>query len=238
MFARRSPAGGRARLGYRVGVFDRRQSGYAFLMSVEGGPGIRLYTIWKGMKRRCQSPAAHDFPQYGGKGVALCAEWQTFVGFLDWALLAGYGSGREIDRIDADGPYAPGNCRWTTPKVNTARTELDRSGAYLRELSGCLRDADIHNAEPSSRPRKLYDGSGLHLFISPLGCRSWRLKFRFAGKEKLLTLGRYPETTIQEARELAAVARQRIGRGIDPCAVKMETRARRKRRGKSRVKSG
>ncbi len=55
-----------------------------------------------------------------------------------------------------------------------------------------LTDAKIRAAKPEAKPYKLSDGEGLFLYISPAGGKSWRMKFRTAGKEKLLVLGSYP----------------------------------------------
>lgn len=74
-------------------------------------------------------------------------------------------------------------------------------------------------ARPRGRAYKMFDGQGLFLFVGPSGLKSWRLKYRHAGKEKLLTFGRYPEMSIAEARAQRESARVKIRDGIDPAAV-------------------
>ena len=74
----------------------------------------------------------------------------------------------------------------------------------------------------TEKAQKLFDGNGLFLFVSPTDTKSWRLKYRFQGKEKLLTLGTYPQTSLKEARERAADARKQLDGGIDPGEVKKE----------------
>jgi len=83
-----------------------------------------------------------------------------------------------------------------------------------------LTDTTIRHAKPTDKPQKLFDGSGLFLFISPNGAKSWRLKYRFQGREKLLTLGTYPQLSLREAREQSTDARKQLSGGIDPAAEK------------------
>jgi hypothetical protein len=59
------------------------------------------------------------------------------------------------------------------------------------------------NAKPRTKPFKLYDEDGLYLFISPAGGKYWRVKYRWQGAEKTLSVGSYPEITLKEAREKA-----------------------------------
>lgn len=67
-----------------------------------------------------------------------------------------------------------------------------------------------------SEPRKHFDGGGMYLDLTAAGGRYWRLKYRIAGKEKLLALGVYPTVSLKEARDLAGQARQAIQAGDDP----------------------
>jgi len=64
-----------------------------------------------------------------------------------------------------------------------------------------LSDAAIRKAKPADKPLRLFDGGGLYLEISPSGSKLWRLKYRFAGKEKRLALGIYPDVSLAGARE-------------------------------------
>jgi integrase len=87
-----------------------------------------------------------------------------------------------------------------------------------------LTDAQIRRLKPEAKKRKYFDGDGLYLEVSPQGGRSWRVKYRFQGKEKLLTIGSYPEISLSEARGKCLEARRSLQNGIDPCAVKRAAR--------------
>jgi integrase len=79
-----------------------------------------------------------------------------------------------------------------------------------------LTDTAIRKATAPEKPRKLADGGGLFLLHNPNGSKWWRLKYRFGGKEKLLSLGTYPETGLADARSKRDAARKLLQAGIDP----------------------
>ncbi|RDE06531.1 tyrosine-type recombinase/integrase [Sphingomonas aracearum] len=79
-----------------------------------------------------------------------------------------------------------------------------------------LTAAEVRNAKPGDQPYKLADGGGLYLFVARSGARSWRLKYRFGGKEKLLTFGLYPEVSLAEARDRRDEARTVLRQDKDP----------------------
>jgi integrase len=88
-----------------------------------------------------------------------------------------------------------------------------------------LTDAKIRAAKPSERPVKLFDSGGLYLEVSPRGGRWWRLKFRFEGREKRLSLGVYPQVALKQARKRRDEARVQLAQGIDPGAARKAQKA-------------
>ena len=88
-----------------------------------------------------------------------------------------------------------------------------------------LSDAAIRRAKPADKPQKLSYGGGLYLLVQPTGGRYWRLKYRFGGKEKLLSLGTYPDTGLADAREGRSQARKLLAAGIDPSEQRKAAKA-------------
>lgn len=83
-----------------------------------------------------------------------------------------------------------------------------------------LTDVQIRNAKVDGKPRKLTDASGLYLYISGAGGKSWRLDYNFFGKRKTLTLGSYPSLTLADARSQRDEAKRKLGQGVDPSLAK------------------
>lgn len=81
-----------------------------------------------------------------------------------------------------------------------------------------LTDKEIKEAKPKAKEYKLFDGGGLYLTVSHRGGKWWRLKYRFDGKEKLLSLGTYPVTSLKAARAKRDSMKADIAAGIDPAA--------------------
>ncbi len=79
-----------------------------------------------------------------------------------------------------------------------------------------LTDSAIRNAKPQEKPYKLFDSGGLYLVVAPSDGKWWRLKYRFDGKEKKLSLGVYPTITLKDARDRRDEAKKQLANGIDP----------------------
>jgi integrase len=88
-----------------------------------------------------------------------------------------------------------------------------------------LSDVKIRNTKPGEKPKRFYDERGLYLEVSPAGGKWFRLKYRFAGKEKRLSLGVYPDVSLKDARDRRDDARKLIAAGIDPSANRKAEKA-------------
>lgn len=75
----------------------------------------------------------------------------------------------------------------------------------------------IDSAKPKDKPYKLPDFEGLYLYVTPSGTKSWRYDYRFNGKRKTLTVGKYPYISLSDARNEKELARQLLSHGKDPC---------------------
>lgn len=103
-----------------------------------GGKRSPEYLAWGHMRRRCQDPQHPQFRNYGGRGIAVCERWQEFQNFL--ADMGARPSPRHsLDRIDNDGSYEPGNCRWATKDVQQHNRRA-RSNTGHRGISWTSRD--------------------------------------------------------------------------------------------------
>jgi hypothetical protein len=76
----------------------------------------RLYRVWRGMIARCNYPSHDMYPNYGGRGIKICKDWNDYQTFYDWAMANGYNPDASfgectIDRINVNGNYCPENCR-------------------------------------------------------------------------------------------------------------------------------
>ena len=89
-----------------------------------------------------------------------------------------------------------------------------------------LTDAKIRSTRPESKPVRLFDGGRMFLLIETTGAKMWRLKYRFHGKEKSLSLGVYPGVSLAEARKQREKARALLKQNIDPSVARREERAR------------
>lgn len=127
-------------------------------ITTHGKSNTATYKVWCGIRKRCFNPADQAFDNYGGRGITLCARWQTFENFL-----ADMGErpfkAAQIDRQDNNGNYEPGNCKWSTASEQ-ARNRRNNIMITINGETKCLLDWVLHYgvvdyATASARIRQL-----------------------------------------------------------------------------------
>lgn len=94
----------------------------------------KLYRVYWGMRQRCYNPNQKHYNRYGGRGITVCDEWlNSYESFYKWAIDNGYSEGLTIDRINNDGNYEPGNCRWTTQKIQNQNKTQRKSTSHYKK---------------------------------------------------------------------------------------------------------
>ena len=87
-----------------------------------------------------------------------------------------------------------------------------------------LTDLAVRSAKAPTKPQKLFDSGGLFLIVTPAGGKWWRFKYRFGGKEKLVSLGTYPEVSLRQARNRRDKAKGLLSNHIDPSQARKDNK--------------
>lgn len=95
------------------------------------------YSAWQNMMSRCNNSNRRDYDNYGGRGIRVCSEWQSFIGF--YADMGDCPKGHTLERLDVDGDYSKSNCEWASRKAqnrnkrNTVRITIEGTTRPLSE---------------------------------------------------------------------------------------------------------
>lgn len=102
----------------------------------------REYIVWKAMRKRCKNPNDKDYPNYGGRGIGVCRDWDSFSVFM-----ADMGKAptpkHTIDRKDNTKDYCPSNCVWATRKEQANNRRSNRMIEYVGRVKSIAEWSDI-----------------------------------------------------------------------------------------------
>lgn len=98
-------------------------------LRTHGGYGTDLYRVWSGMKERCSNRNHNSYPWYGGRGISVCDAWLNSFDRFEADMGPRPSPEHSIDRINGNGNYEPGNCRWATmnEQIKNRRPRARRS---------------------------------------------------------------------------------------------------------------
>ena len=105
-----------------------------------GQTGSRAYHTWCGMRARCEQPTAQAYKDYGGRGIKVCDQWQSFEQFF--ADMGDPPDGYSLEREDNDGPYSPENCRWASRADQVRNRRITLRYTHLGETRSLADWAD------------------------------------------------------------------------------------------------
>ena len=112
------------------------------------------YHVWRSAKARCHSTTHANYDAYGGRGITMCKEWrEDYMAFLSY--MGPKPEGYSLDRIDNNGNYEPGNCRWATPKQQSANLRWNRNLEYNGEIHHIAEWARIVNIHENTLKKRL-----------------------------------------------------------------------------------
>lgn len=134
----------------------------------------RLEYVWLEMRQRCKNPKHHAYKYYGGRGIKICKEWESYKTFRDWAAMTGYNANAKrgectLDRIDPNGNYEPLNCRWVSMRVqqnNKRNNHYITINGVTRTIAEWGRTSEIN--EMTIRKRLEYGWSDVDAVTMPL----------------------------------------------------------------------
>lgn len=147
------------------------------IQATHGKSRTRLYGVWGSMVDRCENPNAHEYENYGGRGIKVCDEWRNdYTKFEEWALANGYNEKATrkestLDRIDVNGNYEPSNCRFATMKTQS-RNRRSNVFATIDGETHCLAEwAEIVGINYSTLLQRIYAGWSIENALKkPVGC--------------------------------------------------------------------
>lgn len=160
---------------------------------------IPEYRTWLAMRSRCGNPKSIAWPQYGGRGIAVCERWQeSFIAFV--ADMGPRPFGMTIDRIDPNKGYFKENCRWATDKTQAR----NKTNSVMVDFHGVRQSlwglCEAYGVSPKHCSRKLKSGLTVEQILGLAPPRLARPGFALGSTGARKTTRRFSATTQHKAR--------------------------------------
>lgn len=126
------------------------------------------YHVWAAMRQRCSNPKSSNYPRYGGRGIRVCARWDSFPAFLSDMGPRPFGA--TLERINNSLNYCPSNCRWATSLEQARNTRKNRNVTALGKTQCVAAWAQELDVTVMRIHRWLNKGLDLDSFIRRLNC--------------------------------------------------------------------
>jgi hypothetical protein len=140
-----------------------------------GTLGYKIHVARRGMLARCYNPSSPAWPNYGGRGISVCTEWQeSEEAFMQWALASGINMELSLDRIDNNGNYKPSNCRWATPTEQLSNQRRNRRISFNGVEKTLSQWANELGIEFAALWRRLERGLPLEQALTVGKLRPWK----------------------------------------------------------------
>lgn len=155
--------GGSLKMGYSKSCGCNKIKYSTKIKSCHGLSGSRIYKIWCYMLDRCFNERKKDnfYKNWGGRGITVCDRWKDFANFYN-DMKEGYADNLQIDRINNDGNYEPGNCRWATRSEQNRNRRGNRVIEYNGEIMIITDWAKRYNIPLSTLRQRISYGWTLH----------------------------------------------------------------------------
>jgi hypothetical protein len=124
--------------------------------TVRGRRASSTYNSWRAMAVRCSDPSCRNYGRYGARGITVCERWRKFENFL--ADMGERPKGTTLDRVNSNGNYDPGNCRWATPKSQARNRQSNRLLSFRGETRCATEWAELLGINRTTIERRLHYG--------------------------------------------------------------------------------
>ena len=164
-----------------------------------GLSGLPVYYSWQAMQQRCNNPRNDNYIHYGARGITVCERWNSIHAFLE--DMGHPPSGMSIGRIENDGNYEPGNCRWETQEQQNENTRRNRYVSWQGRTQIIKAWAQELDIEPRKISERLARGWSVERALTTPCPRGYERGRAFAAERAAVLWARNGRQYIQNSRE-------------------------------------